>query len=56
MTEKDALNYLGVKAIRRVSEHTTTVEFVSEGAAPATALEQRMWSLIQLLLSKPLSP
>lgn len=51
MTEKDALNYLGVRAVRQVSEHTTTVEYASGGVAPASLLEQRMWGLVKLLLA-----
>lgn len=52
MTEADALRELGVRAIRRVSEHTTVVEHVSGGTAPATPLEQQMWALISTLLEK----
>ena len=52
MTRQDALAELGVQAIRRLSEHTTVVEFVGGGTRPITDLELRMWKLIQLLRPK----
>ena len=50
MTSADALKSLGVTAIRRVSDHTTTVEF-ADGTRPATDLEQKLWALVRDLLA-----
>lgn len=48
MTRTDALARAGISAVRKVSEHTTTIEYVGGGARPATTTEIK---LVEVLLS-----
>jgi len=37
---------LGIKGIRRVSEHTVVIEHKKGGAEPAPRLVQKMWEIL----------
>lgn len=46
MDRREVEEATGVKAIRRVSEHTVVVENVNGNCRPATSLEVQLWSLL----------
>jgi hypothetical protein len=46
MTRAQVNELLGIRNIRRLSEHSTVVEFVSGHCRPATELEQRMYGVL----------
>jgi hypothetical protein len=46
MERREIEEATGVRAIRRVSEHTVVVENVSGHCRPATRLEIALWSLL----------
>jgi hypothetical protein len=48
MTRTDALARAGISTIRKVSDSTTVIEYVSGGCRPATATEVK---LVEVLLS-----
>lgn len=45
MTLIDLKEYLGIKGLRKISEHTTVVE-TKNGAYPATEIVKKMWKLL----------
>lgn len=46
MTLIDLKEYLGIKGIRKISEHTTVVETKNGGAYPAQDIVVKMWELL----------
>jgi hypothetical protein len=46
VTTQDIKKFLGIKGIRRISEHTKVVETETGGVYPATSIVLKMWELL----------